>query len=139
MLTSGEIETDPIYSTQSGTLRQDSDEISPMSTMIAPEALRPQTSQGLSENPPNPVILKQAKPFPEQPPTATSTSQSGVSYDYSSSDTMMRGRLGNSSLCWTCCNCGGDNRAEYDVGCSNCGNHWRDSCCNLYMVESQTK
>jgi hypothetical protein len=139
MYTTGAIVTDPIYSSQSGTLRQDSDEISAMSTMIASEALRPHTSQGPSENPPNPVILKQDEPFPEQPPTATSTSQSGVSYDYSSSDTMTRGSLGNSIFRWTCCKCGADNSAEYDVGCTNCGDHWKAGCCDVWMGYSQTK
>lgn len=36
---------------------------------------------------------------------------------------------------WTCCKCWGDNSYTYDAGCSNCGDHWRQSCCTIYKVE----
>jgi hypothetical protein len=41
---------------------------------------------------------------------------------------------GEKEFRWTCCGCGGDNSCTYDVGCSNCSNHWRQGCCYVYEV-----
>ncbi|KAF2818366.1 hypothetical protein CC86DRAFT_461134 [Ophiobolus disseminans] len=36
---------------------------------------------------------------------------------------------------WTCCKCHGDNSCEYDKGCCNCHDHWRQGCCTVYKHE----
>ncbi|KAH7081164.1 hypothetical protein BKA63DRAFT_486917 [Paraphoma chrysanthemicola] len=37
---------------------------------------------------------------------------------------------------WTCCNCHYNNSYEYDAGCSNCNNHWREACggCSVFAT-----
>jgi hypothetical protein len=36
---------------------------------------------------------------------------------------------------WVCCSCQGDNSCDLNAGCSYCQNHWRNTCCYVYVYK----